>query len=538
MKELKPLKFEELSTRQKLGMVMTGIIRIPDDYKKFGTFDENLDFVLDLVRNHSIGAIWVIQTTARRDEAIAKIKEVADYPILMYTDAESGIAPYLIGRHNALGVAGSEELAYTFGKITGISARKIGYNVVCDPVLDMADGWAACGHNMRNIGSDKNKVAKLAAAVSRGLHDAGVLSVGKHYPGGVNKSLFIDSHMAEGYSESTKEDLLEYDLFPYLELMKQDLLDGIMVSHCKYINIDPEYPASLSKKVINIIREQGFEGVAITDALNMMGIQAKYGDTLVKGMCIEAGNDLALPFNSSVKAYKDMCDAYDAGIISDERLDEAVKRILAMQEKVLKCTPKFDEITEDDVQTFNRINRDSVYATADEGLDIPISKDGKHFFAVLVKNETEIADTGKVTVDTFTNDWYSPSKIMEKLEKEFPNSTVEAISQFPTPSQNMRILTDSLGHDDVVFITFTEAPAFAGSDHITHRIVALINAMQMSNRISTLVHFGNPFVLEELSHIPRKIIGGVAPDNIQAALDVLAGNYPAKGVMTYDVKFQ
>lgn len=84
----------------------------------------------------------------------------------------------------------------------------------------MADGWAACGHNMRNIGSDKNKVAKLAAAVSRGLHDAGVLSVGTHYPGGGNKSLFVDSHMAEGYSESTKEDLLEYDLFPYLELMK------------------------------------------------------------------------------------------------------------------------------------------------------------------------------------------------------------------------------------------------------------------------------------------------------------------------------
>ena len=208
MKELKPLKFEELSTRQKLGMVMTGIIRIPDDYEKFGTFDENLDFVLDLIRNHSIGAVWVLPTTARRDEAIAKILEAADYPILLYTDAESGMAPYLIGRHNALGVAGSEELAYTFGKVTGIRARQIGYNVVCDPVVDMGETWATCDHNMRNIGSNKEKVAKLAAAVSRGLHDAGVLSVGKHYPGGSNKALFVDSHMAEGYSESTKEDLL------------------------------------------------------------------------------------------------------------------------------------------------------------------------------------------------------------------------------------------------------------------------------------------------------------------------------------------
>lgn len=538
MKELKPLKFEDLSVKQKLGMVMTGIIRIPDDYEKFGTFDENLDFVLDLVRNHSIGAVWVLQTTARRDEAIAKILEAADYPILLYTDAESGMAPYLIGRHNALGIADSEELAYTFGKVTGIRARQIGYNVVCDPVVDMGETWATCDHNMRNIGSNKERVAKLAAAVSRGLHDAGVLSVGKHYPGGSNKALFVDSHMAEGYSESTKEDLLNYDMYPYAELMKQNLLDGIMVSHCKYINIDPDHPATLSKKVINIIREIGFDGVAITDALNMMGIQAKYGDTLVKGMCIEAGNDLALPFNSSVKAYKDMCDSYDAGIISDERLDEAVKRIIAMQEKLLKYTPKFDEITDEDIEKFNRINTDSVYATADEGLDIPISKDGKHFFALVVKNETDIADTGKVAVDTFSNDWYLPTKITEQLEREFPNSTVRAISQFPTANQNRRLLTDSLGYDDVVFITFAQAGAFTGSDHITHRMVALINAMQMSNRISTLVHFGNPFVLEELSHIPRKIIGGVSSANVEAAIDVLAGNREAKGVMTYNVKFQ
>lgn len=83
MKELKPLKLEDLSLKQKLGMVMTDVIRIPEDAKKYGTFDENLEFVLDLIRNHSIGAIWVFSMTARRDEAIAKIKEVADYPILM-----------------------------------------------------------------------------------------------------------------------------------------------------------------------------------------------------------------------------------------------------------------------------------------------------------------------------------------------------------------------------------------------------------------------------------------------------------------------
>lgn len=157
---------------------------------------------------------------------------------------------------------------------------------------------------------------------------------------------------------------------------------------------------------------------------------------------------------------------------------------------------------------------------------------------MLVKNESEIAADGKVAVDTFTNGWYYPTKIIEKLEKDFPNSEVRVLYKFPTPEQNMNLLQDSLEYEDVVFITFTESPAFVGTDYLTHRIVTLINALQMSGRISTVVHFGNPFVLEELLHIPRIIIGGVSIDSTYAALDVLSGDHPAKGVLTYDVKLK
>lgn len=270
----------------------------------------------------------------------------------------------------------------------------------------------------------------------------------------------------------------------------------------------------------------------------MMGIKAKYGETKPKGLCITAGNDFILPFCTSVRAHSDLCKCYEEGIISDERLDEAVRRVLEAQGKTLRMTPKFTEITEEDITKFNRINKDGIYARVDDNLEVPISRNGKHFFAVLVKNESEIAADGKVAVDTFTNGWYYPTKIIEKLEKDFPNSEVRVLYQFPTPEQNMKLLQDSLEYEDVVFITFTESPAFVGTDHLTHRIVTLINALQMSGRISTVVHFGNPFVLEELLHIPRIIIGGVSIDSTYAALDVLVGDYPAKGVLTYDVNFK
>jgi len=537
MKEIKELKFEDLSVKQKLGMVMAGIIRPIRCEDKYETFDENVEFVLDLVRNHSLGAIWMPPSVSKMYPGLMeKIQETADYPIVMFTDAESGIGDHLIGRHNALGIADSEELAYIFGKVTGVTAKKMGYNTVCDPVVDMVNTWVACGGNSRSIGSDKERVSKLAIAVAKGLHDAGVLSVAKHYPSpGGSK---IDSHMAEGSYPQTKEELLDYNLYPYLQLIKEDLIDGIMAGHSKLENIDPDFPTTVSKKVLGIIREQGFKGFFVTDALDMMGLKAKFGDTDVKGMCVEAGNEFILPWFSAKKAYHDLCDCYEKGIISDARLDEAVTRVLEAQHKVMTRQPKFTEITSEDIEKFDLINKNSIYARTDEGLLTSIPRDGKHFFAMLVRNETDIADDGKVSVDTFTNGWYFPAKITQKIEELFPNSTVRAISQFPTPNQNMDVLQNSLGYDDVIFITFAEAPAYAGSDHLTHRIVALMNAMQITNRISTVVHFGNPYVLEELSHIPRILVGGISTDSIDSGLEVLAGNYPAKGKLLYDVKFQ
>ena len=96
----------------------------------------------------------------------------------------------------------------------------------------------------------------------------------------------------------------------------------------------------------------------------------------------------------------------------------------------------------------------------------------------------------------------------------------------------------SLGHDEVIFITFSEYLAYLGAEHLTRRMENIINAMQLTNRISTIMHFGNAHVLEELSHIPRYIMGGLSEDSVDAALEVLAGEYPANGVPTYKVNLK
>lgn len=525
MKELKELKFEELSVKQKLGMVHAPILSSSCD-------DDTIEYILSLIREHSLGAVWIQYNNKGAEDFMKKVKEIADYPILIITDAESGIGEYLVGKHNAIGCTGDEKYAYAFGKATAVTAKKMGYNVVCNPIMDIkTNGW------VRSFGSDKHQLAKLAAAEARGMHDGGVLTVGKHYPSGNNPNE-IDSHMAEAFSVQTVEELLDYSLYAYRELIKEDLLDGLMTAHHRFINIDPDVPASLSKKVIDIIRNEGFDGFCITDALSMMGIRAKFGDLESKGLCIAAGNDLALPYdNQSIFNQEALYTCYENGIISTERLDEAVKRVLAAQHKVMLLEEsRAKELTEEDIYLCKHINKDSVYAKFDEGLTANISRDGKHYFALMTRNEENIGANGTVEVDTFSNGWLYTTKVVGKIKELFPNSTVYVFHQFPKQGHNYRILGDSIGYDDVIFLTFTEPLAYTGKEHLTRRVETLIEAMQYTNRISTLIHFGNPCVLKDLPHISRYILGGLSEESVETCLEVLAGEYEAKGVLTYDVK--
>jgi len=528
---MKELKFEELTLEQKFGLVITlNPCGYMHEYPDWDWANEENDFLFDLIKKRALGAVWITPTIPKAQELMKKVKDLADYPILIITDAESGLGDYKIGKHNAVARTDSTDLAYTFGKVTGITARKMGYNVVCNPLLDMGNTGSE-----RWLGYNKEKVTALAMAEAKGLHDAGILTVGKHYPSG-NNVYGVDSHMAESISDNTKEELLEYSLYPYMVLNNAGLLDGIMTAHKRFINIDETRPASLSRPVNSIFREQGFNGFSMTDALCMMGIQAKYGDQNPSGLCIEAGNDLALPFGyHSRQYYNDVKECYEKGVLTEEHLNEAVKRILEAQHKVFEMEPKFTELSQADIDRFNSINKKSTVAITDENVPVALPKDGKHFFALMVDNGVKI-NNGSVDVDTFSNNWKDPAKMTNKLKELFPNSTVEAFYQFPAQEQMSEILSHSLGYENTVFITFAEALAYTGSAHLTRRVETLINAMQITNRISTLIHFGVPTVLDNLAHIPRIIFGGTSEDAVKYAFEALAGEFEPTGKLTYDVK--
>ena len=525
MREIKELKFEELTTKQKLGIIHTPLMC---SY----TTDEVANYICDRVRERAIGCVWIQWSDnpterPRIEQFMKMVREAADYPIIIITDAESGLCDYKVGQHNAVGCTGSEAHAYAFGKTVGVTLRKLGYNMVCNPVLDIkSNGWT------RSYGSDKYQIAKLAGAEARGLHDAGILTLGKHYPSAkYNKE--VDTHMAEARSDQTEEELLDYSLYAYVELVKQNLLDGLMPGHEKMLSIDPTAPTSLSKPVLDVIRRQGFDGIFMTDALCMMGIRARYGRVESQGLAIAAGNDIPLVYDHDPAFNQQaLYDCYDRGVFSDEDLDRAVKNILAAQHKVFKNMSVDTEITEEEHTLSKNINYDGITAIFDDGIDLALPRDGKYFFALMIRNESVLGEN-KLALDTFTNGWHYPEKITAKIKELFPNSHVEHYFEYPVQGQHGRIFTRSLDYDKVIFLTHTECLAYMGKEHLTRRVECLIEAMQDTDRIHALIHFGNVKVLENLPHIPRVILGGVSTDSTMGCLEVLAGLREPKGVLTF-----
>ncbi|MBE6647259.1 MAG: hypothetical protein E7611_06435 [Ruminococcaceae bacterium] len=520
------LKIEDMTPEQKLGMVFCA--------RKFDTaFDDDIEFTIELIKNHSLGCV---QLPAHKREVVKRVIEAADYPILVFNDTEQGFptSPLPPIPLMSLAACDKDECYRAFARGVAKEAREAGFNGTWGPVLDVlkSDGPFRV---FRHFSDDPHKVARAAEVMASVYRSNRYLSTGKHYPGG-DRSPY-DSHMTENVAEQDENELLNFDLVPYVKLMEKGLLPCIMTRHAVYGNIDPEYPASLSKKVINIIREKGFDGICFTDSLAMMGILQRFGEENVYGMAIEAGNDIILPNyrTPTREAYAMLCKNYYDGMISEERLDEAVRRVLAGMDFVDGEIDGKEVFTKEDEEIIYSVARDCITAVVDEGAKIALDSPNEDvMFVIVTENGYEINENNAETV---TERWYYPERIVERIKENFPHSHVELIPEFSSAMENERVLFAARNYKKVVFVTFCNTGAYLGTDGLTRRTESVINALAHSKKVFAVVHFGNPYALKTLEHIPRKIFGYMIPNSQKYAIDVLAGKLDAKGHLPFDVEF-
>ena len=516
------LTLEQMTPEQKLGRILC--------CRRMAEQDD-IDFTLELVKNQACGAIQMTFDEVRRPKLVKLFRDAAAYPVIMVNDMELGYPKSKLPKVplSTLAAANNPEYVRAFAAAIAKEAKEAGFNGCWSPIVDIVFENRPATLS-RSAGDTPESVLKVAKEICKVFDSYNFHATGKHYPG--EKGMPLDSHMVAPHSYQTKEDLLQTGLVPYLELMKEGLLPAIMVGHqiCDYI--DPENPASLSKKVIDIIREQGFDGVIYSDSLAMISILQTYGEKEAYAKCFMAGVDILLPNyrTPTRQVYEMMLESYREGAITDERLDEAVRRVMALEQYCAQELSNPVPVPDNAAQLIAAATRDCITADCDEGLSPAIDTDTKRLFVVVIPqdfSDGEVSEEVSVVAD------YNANITIRAIKEHFPNSDIELIPEYPTPRDNDRVLTAASKYKEVVFVSYCVSAPYMGTDCLTRRIEAVINALALPGKLTALVHFGNTLAVENLFHIPRKIFGYSASASQGPAFEVLAGKYPAKGINPY-----
>ncbi|MEC4049036.1 glycoside hydrolase family 3 N-terminal domain-containing protein [Flavobacterium sp. SUN046] len=288
-----------------------------------------------LIKNYKIGGLIFFQGGPVRQARLTnRFQSHAKIPLFIGNDAEWGLSMRLDSTYRfpwnmTLGAIKDLKLIEKVGVQMGKESKRMGIQFNFAPVLDINTNPLNPIIGNRSFGEDKKNVTDRAIALMNGVQSQGVFSTGKHFPG--HGDTATDSHHTLPTVSFSKERIENVELYPYKRMFDEGL-ESVMVAHLNVPSLEPRenYPTSISYAVVTDLlqKELGFEGLIFTDALNMKGAAnfKKPGDIDLEAFL--AGNDILLfPENVPVAVDK-ITDAYQCGIISEDRLAQSVKKIL------------------------------------------------------------------------------------------------------------------------------------------------------------------------------------------------------------------
>ena len=298
--------------------------------------DQNhISGVRKLVEQERIGGIILMQDDAEQEIALVnEFQKKSRVPMLFGMDAEWGLYQRIKTAHKfpwamTLGAIQDNNLVYEMASKIAEDAKKMGIYWNFAPVVDVNTNPKNPIIGNRSFGSDVQNVIAKSLAYAQGLQDNGVLAAIKHFPG--HGDTDVDSHLDLPVVKHSLDRLNKIELAPFKALMDKKI-GGAMIAHLYVPQLEKgkNIPASISYDIVtNLLKNKfRYEGMVITDALNMNAVAKKYSAGELDLRAFKAGNDVLL-FSQDVPTGKKLIkEAIQKGEISEKRLEESVKKIL------------------------------------------------------------------------------------------------------------------------------------------------------------------------------------------------------------------
>lgn len=321
----------------------------PEALTGMGTVTAAGNMTRDALEQYPVGGlvylkqnlVSVDQTTEMLSNTQRYYEEMTGLPIFLSVDEEGGSVARVansaafgvenVGSMKSIGETGDTELAYQAGVTIGTYLGELGFNLDFAPVADVLTNPDNTVVSDRSFGGDCTLVTDMVLREMEGFAATGVLSCVKHFPGhGCTKG---DTHEGYAYTDKTLEELLENELVPFQAAVSQGA-EFIMVSHISVPKVvGDNTPSSLSETIVTeLLRDElGFDGIVITDALNMGAVSENYSSARAAVKSLQAGVDMILMPADFQAAYQGVLEAVEEGSLSEERIDESVARILRVK---------------------------------------------------------------------------------------------------------------------------------------------------------------------------------------------------------------
>jgi beta-N-acetylhexosaminidase len=300
----------------------------------------HINAIEKLIKDQKIGGVIFFQGGPLRQANLTnRYQAKSKIPLFVGIDAEWGLSMRLDSTYRypwnmTLGAIKDLNLIENVGELMGKESRRMGVHFNFAPVLDINTNPKNPIIGNRSFGENKFNVTEKAIALMKGVQKQGVFSTGKHFPGHGDTS--IDSHLGLPTLSFSKEHLDKVELYPYNKIIDEGLV-SVMVAHLDVPSLEfrQNYPTSTSYNVVtNLLqKELKFDGLIFTDALNMKGVSKfkKPGDVELDAFL--AGNDILLFSENVPICIETIIKAYEDKIVSEERLEQSVKKILKYKYK-------------------------------------------------------------------------------------------------------------------------------------------------------------------------------------------------------------
>ncbi|MCP1421883.1 beta-N-acetylhexosaminidase [Paenibacillus xylanexedens] len=504
--------------------------------------------VTRLIRDYHVGGVIYFRRNVESVDQLTRLSaelqdmaaEAGALPLMISVDQEGGMVARIdqegmtqVPGNMALGATGNPEYTLECARILGCELKNIGIDMNLAPVVDVNNNPLNPVIGVRSYGEHAESVAAHGVAAITGYQSQGIAATAKHFPG--HGDTAVDSHLGMVTVPHDRNRLEQMELLPFRKAIEAGV-DAIMTAHVMFPSIEPEpIPATLSYKVLTgLLREEmGFEGIIITDCLEMHAISKPYGVAEAAVRAVEAGADLILvshTLQDQVAALEAIVEAVRTGRISEEVIHQAVERIMTWKKK--RCGQQNDHLVSPKAS-------ETVEATDVEPVDCtkPTEPNELTLFKIASSSITIVHNDGLLPLDPEKGVYVIWPEVVQRTEVDEPWSHTEslgiALSQLrgrvrehkittqPTYDEADRILADVSDSEQVIVCTYTSAGHLPkGQQYLVEKlsknhsliVIALRNPydlLEISRPGSYVCTYENtPAVVRVLSHV---LTGGLQP---------------------------